>query len=337
MVVFILFFFNPTKTLKPQGRRWMTAVLVRILITPLSYVTFADFWVADQLNSIQPIFPDIFYWFCFYQNLGHGPANSWYLATDDSQCLHPAFTTSDWSLLYRFLLGCLPAYFRLVHCLRRYRDTRHSFPHLYNAGKYSSGLIAALFHFASEAAITVMASNTLYGFYLGFKAVSSLYALIWDLKMDWGFFASDPGENKWLREETVYPSTTYYYLAGIQDVILRFLWVPALFLKKVAGVPPEAVTCVQQVAEVFRRFIWNFFRLENEHLNNCGQFRVVRNISIAPVDVTDQEELIRMMEEDFGAHEVLLTSAHYFYLNTVHLHKCVQWKYYVLDVRGPSI
>uniref|UniRef100_A0A1I8IUQ0 EXS domain-containing protein n=1 Tax=Macrostomum lignano TaxID=282301 RepID=A0A1I8IUQ0_9PLAT len=37
--------------------------------------------------------------------------------------------------------------------------------------------------------------------------------------------------------------------------------------------------------EVFRRFIWNYFRLENEHLNNCGQFRAVRDINIKPVDV----------------------------------------------------
>ena len=28
-----------------------------------------------------------------------------------------------------------------------------------------------------------------------------------------------------------------------------------------------------------RRFVWNFFRLENEHLNNCGEFRAVRNIA----------------------------------------------------------
>ena len=33
----------------------------------------------------------------------------------------------------------------------------------------------------------------------------------------------------------------------------------------------------------FRRFIWNFFRLENEHLNNCGEFRAVRDISINPL------------------------------------------------------
>lgn len=37
------------------------------------------------------------------------------------------------------------------------------------------------------------------------------------------------------------------------------------------------------LGEVLRRFLWNFFRLENEHLNNCGQFRAVRDICIAPI------------------------------------------------------
>jgi len=40
--------------------------------------------------------------------------------------------------------------------------------------------------------------------------------------------------------------------------------------------------------EVFRRFIWNYFRLENEHLNNVGKFRAVRDISVAPLDCSDQ-------------------------------------------------
>ena len=40
---------------------------------------------------------------------------------------------------------------------------------------------------------------------------------------------------------------------------------------------------------IFRRFIWNFLRLENEHLNNCGQFRAVRDISIHPITVNEIE------------------------------------------------
>lgn len=45
---------------------------------------------------------------------------------------------------------------------------------------------------------------------------------------------------------------------------------------------------------IFRRFIWNFLRLENEHLNNCGQFRAVRDISIHPINIPDAE----VAEED---------------------------------------
>lgn len=53
--------------------------------------------------------------------------------------------------------------------------------------------------------------------------------------------------------------------------------------------------------EVFRRFIWNYFRLENEHLNNCGNFRAVRDISVAPLTgSSDETILIKMMDEEDG-------------------------------------
>ena len=43
---------------------------------------------------------------------------------------------------------------------------------------------------------------------------------------------------------------------------------------------------------LFRRFVWNFFRLENEHLNNCGEFRAVRDISIAPILMGNRDKRI---------------------------------------------
>lgn len=52
--------------------------------------------------------------------------------------------------------------------------------------------------------------------------------------------------------------------------------------------------------EVFRRFVWNFFRLENEHLNNCGEFRAVRDISVAPLNADDQTLLEQMMDQEDG-------------------------------------
>lgn len=50
----------------------------------------------------------------------------------------------------------------------------------------------------------------------------------------------------------------------------------------------DVMVTILSPLEVFRRFIWNFFRLENEHLNNCGNFRAVRDISVAPMECSDQ-------------------------------------------------
>ena len=45
--------------------------------------------------------------------------------------------------------------------------------------------------------------------------------------------------------------------------------------------------------------MWNFFRLENEHLNNCGQFRAVRDISIKPdKEVLDPKKMVEMMDDE---------------------------------------
>lgn len=46
--------------------------------------------------------------------------------------------------------------------------------------------------------------------------------------------------------------------------------------------------------------MWNFFRLENEHLNNCGEFRAVRDISVAPLNADDQTLLEQMMDHEDG-------------------------------------
>merc|ERR1712117_752443 len=61
--------------------------------------------------------------------------------------------------------------------------------------------------------------------------------------------------------------------------------------------PKDILTTFLAPLEVFRRFVWNFFRLENEHLNNCGKFRAVRDISVAPIDASDQQQIIKMMDE----------------------------------------
>lgn len=46
-------------------------------------------------------------------------------------------------------------------------------------------------------------------FYLWITAslISSCYAYTWDIILDWGLFDAKAGDNRFLREEIVYPST----------------------------------------------------------------------------------------------------------------------------------
>uniref|UniRef100_A0A1B0CQI8 EXS domain-containing protein n=3 Tax=Lutzomyia longipalpis TaxID=7200 RepID=A0A1B0CQI8_LUTLO len=102
--------------------------------------------------------------------------------------------------------------------------------------------------------------------------------------MDWGLFDAKAGDNRFLREEIVYSSTWFYYFAIVEDLILRFGWTLSMSLIEGGYIEREIMITILSPLEVFRRFVWNYFRLENEHLNNCGNFRAVRDISVAPLD-----------------------------------------------------
>ncbi|KAK9298294.1 hypothetical protein QLX08_008305 [Tetragonisca angustula] len=238
-----LFLFNPTKTLRYEARFWALRVL------------------------------DFQYFVCFYvQN------SSWTDVTDAETCIMR-------ELSMRPFVACLPAWFRFAQCLRRYRDTKEAFPHLVNAAKYATSFFVVVFSYLhlTNAKYYVMSTENPY-FYLWIIAsiMSSCFTYTWDVKLDWGLFDSNAGENKFLREEIVYSSPYYYYFAIIEDFVLRFGWAFSLSLTEMGYVHADLMVSIVAPLEVFRRYMWNYFRLENEHLYNVGKFRAVRDISIGP-------------------------------------------------------
>ncbi|MBZ3891799.1 Xenotropic and polytropic retrovirus receptor 1 [Sciurus carolinensis] len=296
----VFFLINPTKTFYYKSRFWLLKLLFRVFTAPFHKVGFADFWLADQLNSLSVILMDLEYMICFY---------SFELKWDESKGLLPNDSEEPeichkYSYGVRAIVQCIPAWLRFIQCLRRYRDTRRAFPHLVNAGKYSTTFFMVTFAALYSTHKERGHSDTMVFFYLWivFCIISSCYTLIWDLKMDWGLFDRNAGENTFLREEIVYPQKAYYYCAIIEDVILRFAWTIQISITSTTLLPHagDIIATVFAPLEVFRRFVWNFFRLENEHLNNCGEFRAVRDISVAPLNADDQTLLEQMMDQDDG-------------------------------------
>lgn len=142
---------------------------------------------------------------------------------------------------------CLPAWFRFAQCLRRYRDTKEAFPHLLNAVKYATSFFVVIFsylHLTNKSKSFVFSNikmlkiclfikicsipteyyalsteNPYFYLWLTVSIVSSCFTYTWDVKLDWGLFDSNPGENKFLREEIVYSSPVclknFYYTSII--------------------------------------------------------------------------------------------------------------------------
>lgn len=289
----LVYLFNPIRVLHYKARRWLIKLLFHIVTAPFHYVGFADFWLADQLNSLTTVLLDFEYLVCFY-----AIEVSWYGENKPSICGGVTYGI-------RPIVAALPSWFRIAQCFRRYRDTKHVFPHMANAGKYATTFLVVLFstlnsiyreHHGDE----VKHNNAFFYLWILAAFVSTCYTFIWDVKMDWGLFDRNAKENLFLREEIVYAHKAYYYFAMIEDLLLRFTWTITVTIGEKEIINSEVLKTVVASLEVFRRFVWNFFRLENEHLNNCGQFRAVRDISIAPMNANDQALLELMMDEEDG-------------------------------------
>ncbi|XP_047134704.1 solute carrier family 53 member 1 isoform X1 [Hydra vulgaris] len=267
----LLYLINPTRTFQYRSRRWLLRVLLRIIVAPFKHVCFADFWLADQLNSLVIPLLDIQYLICFY-------TYDWYKTQGSGQC------TSTKNGI-RPIIALLPAWFRFAQCLRRYRDSKKAFPHLVNAGKYSTSMFVTILSTVTSVKDEANTGQRSWLFYVWIISllISTFYTLFWDLKMDWGLFSKDAGENRFLREHIVYEYKMYYYIAMLSDVLLRFMWTLTVSVGNSGFLVSEFFTLFIAVVEIFRRFVWNFFRLENEHLNNVGEFRAVRDINIKPI------------------------------------------------------
>lgn len=92
--------------------------------------------------------------------------------------------------------------------------------------------------------------------------------------MDWGLGRP---EFQYLGPRLMYPKRFIYYIVIAADLVLRFAWVLTLVPPNSGAdfALPQYLTAVSMMLELFRRTIWGFLRLENEHRNNTSGYRRV--------------------------------------------------------------
>lgn len=258
----LLFVANPLNSFLRKGRLAFLLMLGRICLSPLYHVHFGDFWFADQLCSTTAILLDLQYVACFSRsNVGGVGADPLPLKT----CMSNGGGV-------RPLLSCLPALWRLLQCLRSFYDTGNG-RHLWNAAKYCTTFPVVFFATAFSVKVPPGTSVLALSFADGgwivvclilFSFVNAAYTFFWDVYFDWAMVDSTLS----LRSHRLYRHKWCYYFAMVLNFVLRFSWTIKLTVILLWWKDSDLLYTALTVAEIFRRFVWNFFRVELEQVSH---------------------------------------------------------------------
>lgn len=292
LALVLVVFLWPGSQFYGSSRRWLQSALGRLLFSGLYPVEFRDFSLGDILCSLTYSLSNLLFFICLYSNdwrhiLGGGVSPP----ASHSKC---GSNRSRWM----GFLSAMPSIWRFLQCLRRYMDSGDEFPHLANMVKY---LIGAVYYCFLSMWRIDRSSNARAAFIV-FACINSIYCSAWDIIMDWSLLQPNSA-NFLLRDNLLFGDANYYYAAVIFDVLFRFQWIFYAFFSN--QIQQLAVTsfCIA-LAELLRRFVWFFFRLENEHSTNVTLFRASRESPLPyPVSAKVERAIKRLVFVKYDAKE----------------------------------
>ncbi|XP_044488257.1 phosphate transporter PHO1 homolog 1-like [Mangifera indica] len=268
-LVFLMLLLCPLNIFHRSSRYRFLCVIRNIILSPLYKVLMLDFFMADQLCSQVPMLRNLEYVACYY-------ITGSFKNQDYGYCMRAKHYRD-----FAYAVSFLPYYWRAMQCARRWFDEGQT-SHLINLGKYVSAMLAAGAKVAYEKERSV-------GWLCLVVIVSSaatVYQLYWDFVKDWGLLQMN-SKNPWLRNELMLRRKIIYYFSMGLNLVLRLAWLQTVLHSSFGHVDYRVTGLFLAALEVIRRGMWNFFRLENEHLNNAGKFRAVKTV---PLPFEEDEE-----------------------------------------------
>ncbi|KAA8532780.1 hypothetical protein F0562_032813 [Nyssa sinensis] len=271
LAVFLLLLICPFNIVYKSSRYRFLGVIRNIILSPLYKVVMLDFFMADQLCSQVPMLRNLEYVACYY-------ITGSYKTQDYGYCMR---TKNYRDLAYA--VSFLPYYWRAMQCARRWFDEGQT-SHLVNLGKYVSAMLAA----GAKVAYEKERSSGWLCLVVIMSSSATVYQLYWDFVKDWGLLQF-PSKNPWLRNELMLRRKFIYFFSMGLNLILRLAWLQTVLHSSFGSVDYRVTGLFLAALEVIRRGLWNFFRLENEHLNNAGKFRAVKTVPL-PFHEVDEED-----------------------------------------------
>lgn len=124
------------------------------------------------------------------------------------------------------------------------------------------------------------------------SVIATMFNTYWDIFVDWGLLQRK-SKNLFLRDKLLVSHKSVYSAAMILD-ILRFAWLQVVLVVNVHSLRGTTISSIFSCLEILRRGMWNFFRLENEHLNNVGKYRAFKSVPL-PFNYYDVMMMMKTM------------------------------------------
>ncbi|KAF1001588.1 hypothetical protein AG4045_027431 [Apium graveolens] len=159
-------------------------------------------------------------------------------------------------------------------CLRRFFDEKDNMQGL-NGLKYFATIVAV----TTRAAYSLDKSISWKVVAIMTSAIAAISGTYWDLVYDWGLL-DRKSKNRWLRDKLLVPHKNVYYVAMVLNVVLRLAWLQTVLDINFTFLHRETLITVVASLEIIRRGVWNFFRLENEQLNNSEKYRAFKSVPL---------------------------------------------------------
>ncbi|WOG88906.1 hypothetical protein DCAR_0208141 [Daucus carota subsp. sativus] len=271
LLISFLLLVCPVNVVYKSTRYRLLRVIRNIVLSPLYKVAMLDFFMADQLCSQVPMLRNLEYVTCYYITAS-------YKTQDYGYCLR----TKNYRDL-SYAISFLPYYLRAMQCARRWFDEGET-SHLVNLGKYVSAMLAA------GAKVTYEKERTTGWLFVVviMSSVATVYQLYWDFVRDWGLLQKG-SKNPWLRNDLILRQRFIYFLSMGLNFVLRLAWLQSVLHYNIGSIDYRITGLILAALEIIRRGQWNFYRLENEHLNNAGKFRAVKIVPL-PFHEVDEED-----------------------------------------------
>ncbi|XP_021910563.1 phosphate transporter PHO1 homolog 1 [Carica papaya] len=271
LLIFFVLLVCPFNISYRSSRYRFLSVIRNIILSPLYKVVMLDFFMADQLCSQVPMLRNLEYVACYY-------ITGSYKTQDYGYCIRAKYFRD-----LAYAVSFLPYYWRAMQCARRWFDEGET-SHLVNLGKYVSAMLAAGAKVAYEKEQTVGWQCLV----VITSSAATVYQLYWDFVKDWGLLQMN-SKNPWLRNELMLRRKIIYYFSMGLNLVLRLAWLQTVVHSNIGHVDYRVTGLLLASLEVIRRGQWNFYRLENEHLNNAGKFRAVKTVPL-PFHEVDEED-----------------------------------------------